>query len=50
MSDWGGGRWGWYPREYGSYRELIGQILSEFFFFRRGKMKIVGGASGFMGG
>ena len=49
MSDWGGGRWGWYSREYGGYRELIGQVLSEFFFLGREKMKIMGGASGFVG-
>ena len=50
MSDWGGGRRGQYSREYGGYRELIGQVLSEFFFFGGEKMKVVGGASGFVGG
>ena len=36
-------------REYGGYRELVGQVLSEFFFLRREEMKVVGGASGFVG-
>ena len=50
MSDGGGGRWCWYSREYGGYRELIGQVLSNFFLFRREKMKVMGSASGFVGG
>ena len=49
MSDWGGGRWGRHSREYSGYGELIGQVCSDFFFFGREKMKVVGGAGGFMG-
>ena len=50
MSDWVRGRWSRYSREYSCYRELIGQVLSDFFFFGREKMKIVGGVGGFVGG
>ena len=50
MSDRGGGRRGRYSREYGGYRELVGQVLREFFFLRGEEMKIVGGAGGFVGG
>ena len=49
MSDWDGGRWGQHSREYCGYGELIGQVLSDFFFFGREKMKIVGGTGGFVG-
>ena len=35
-------------REYSGYRELIGQVFSDFFFFGREKMRIVGGAGGFV--
>ena len=49
LSDGSGGRQGQYSREYSGYRELVRQVLSEFFFFGREKMKIVGGAGGFVG-
>ena len=50
MSDWGRQRWGWCSREYGGYGELIGQVLSDFFFFGRQKMKVMGDAGRFVGG
>ena len=49
LSDGSGGWRGQYSREYSGYRELVRQVLSEFFFFGREKMKIVGGAGGFVG-
>ena len=50
MSDRSGGRRGWYPREYGGYRELVRQVLSKVFLFGGEEVKVVGGTSGFMGG
>ena len=50
MGYWGRQRQGGYARKYSCYRELVGQVLSEFLFFGREKMKIVGGTSGFVGG
>ena len=48
MSDRGGGRRSQYSREYSGYRELVWQVLSEFFFLGREKMKIMEGAGGFV--